>query len=351
MCPQSPAGKALMQARHLGKQPELFSDAILPDGERRWKSFGTGFGIELAILACALWIVPLLFPKQMADARHYLMTQIAAPPIDLWKPEPAPKPVMRPRPKPVEVARVEPVEPPKPRIIEPVFQKPLAPKPVVRKIVQAPELKEWAKATPEANPLASSTPDLKKPKEPVQTGGFGDPKGLPPAAKITQTVNINQTGAFDMPPGAGKGNGTGGAKGIVGSAGFGNDTATSGASRRGGTIQAGGFADERTAAGSAHVQKAADTTPEQDPVVILSKPQPEYTAEARQDKIQGEVLLEVMFTSSGRVEVEKVVRGLGHGLDENAEAAAKLIKFKPAKRDGQPVDFPAIVRIEFALAY
>lgn len=338
-----------MQARHLGNQPELFSYAILPDGKRRWRSFGAGFGIELTILACAIWVVPLLFPKQMADARHYLMTQIAAPPIDMWKPAPAPKPAVRPRPKPVEVARVE---PPKPRIIEPVFERPVAPKPVVRKIIQAPELKEWAKAAPEVNPLVSSaTPDLKKPKEPVQTGGFGDPKGLPPATKVTQTVNINQSGAFDMPPGAGKGNGAGGAKGVVGSAGFGNDRATSGTGRRGGTIQAGGFADERNASNGARVQKAADTTPAQEPVVILSKPQPEYTAEAKQDKIQGEVLLQVIFTSSGRVEVERVVRGLGHGLDENAEAAAKLIQFKPARRDGQPVDFPAIVRIDFALAY
>ena len=46
-----------------------------------------------------------------------------------------------------------------------------------------------------------------------------------------------------------------------------------------------------------------------------------------------------------------VVSGLGHGLDEAAVQAAQQIKFKPAKRDGQPVDFPARVRIEFRLAY
>jgi TonB family protein len=42
---------------------------------------------------------------------------------------------------------------------------------------------------------------------------------------------------------------------------------------------------------------------------------------------------------------------LGHGLDETAMRAAQHIKFKPAKRDGQAVDFPARVRIEFRLAY
>jgi TonB family protein len=339
-----------MPANYLGENKAIFSYAILPDGKRRWRSFGAGFCIELTLLACAIW-VPMLFPKQMVIAQRYLMTQITAPPIDLWKPKPVPKPVARPRPKPVEVAKVEPVEPPKPKLIEPVFEKPIAPKPVVKKIIQAPELKEWAKALP-ANPLSNSAmPDLKKPKEPVQTGGFGDPKGLPAATKVTQTVNINQSGAFDMPAGPGKGNGTGRAKGVVGSAGFGNDTPTNGGNRKGGTVKSGLFADERTASNGPHVQKAADTTPAQEPVVILSKPQPEYTTEARQDKIQGEVLLQVLFTSSGRVEVEKVVRGLGHGLDENAEAAARQIKFKPARQDGQPVDFPAIVRIEFALAY
>jgi TonB family protein len=49
--------------------------------------------------------------------------------------------------------------------------------------------------------------------------------------------------------------------------------------------------------------------------------------------------------------VNRVVSGLGHGLDEAAGRAAQQIKFKPAKQDGQAVDFPARVRIEFRLAY
>jgi TonB family protein len=49
--------------------------------------------------------------------------------------------------------------------------------------------------------------------------------------------------------------------------------------------------------------------------------------------------------------VSHVVSGLGHGLDEAAVQAAQQIKFKPAKRDGEAVDFPARVRIEFRLAY
>jgi hypothetical protein len=45
-----------------------------------------------------------------------------------------------------------------------------------------------------------------------------------------------------------------------------------------------------------------------------------------------------------------VVRGLGHGLDEAAIAAANKIRFKPALRDGQPADSTAIVHVTFQLA-
>jgi TonB family protein len=51
------------------------------------------------------------------------------------------------------------------------------------------------------------------------------------------------------------------------------------------------------------------------------------------------------------MQINRVVSGLGHGLDESAVRAAQQIKFKPAKREGQPVDFPARVRIEFRMAY
>jgi TonB family protein len=58
----------------------------------------------------------------------------------------------------------------------------------------------------------------------------------------------------------------------------------------------------------------------------------------------------VVFRSSGEVEVLSVERGLGHGLDESAKAAARKIRFKPAQRQGQPVDYNATVHIVFELA-
>jgi len=85
-------------------------------------------------------------------------------------------------------------------------------------------------------------------------------------------------------------------------------------------------------------------------VEILYKPNPVYTAEARQLQLQGEVLLEVSFGANGQLQVNRVVRGLGHGLDEAAVAAANKMKFKPALRAGVPVDSTAVVHVVFQLA-
>jgi protein TonB len=86
------------------------------------------------------------------------------------------------------------------------------------------------------------------------------------------------------------------------------------------------------------------------PVEISSKPTPVYTEEARHLGIQGEVALSVIFEASGSIKVLAVVKSLGHGLDQAAQQAAALIRFKPALRDGKPADFPATLRIEFRLA-
>ena len=84
---------------------------------------------------------------------------------------------------------------------------------------------------------------------------------------------------------------------------------------------------------------------------IISKPNPVYTEEARQLKLEGEVLLEVLFGANGQLHVNRVVRGMGHGLDEAAIAAANKMRFKPARITIMPVDSTAIVHVVFQLAY
>jgi TonB family protein len=82
---------------------------------------------------------------------------------------------------------------------------------------------------------------------------------------------------------------------------------------------------------------------------ILFKPKPRYTDEAEALGIQGMVVLEVEFTASHDVRVLRVVRKLGHGLDEEAVRAAEQIRFKPARRQGAAVDAVVTVQIEFRL--
>ena len=68
-------------------------------------------------------------------------------------------------------------------------------------------------------------------------------------------------------------------------------------------------------------------------------------------KVEGDVVIDLIFKANGTIQINKVVTGLGHGLDDSALRAAQQIKFKPAKLQGEPVDFPARVRIQFRLAY
>ncbi len=118
----------------------------------------------------------------------------------------------------------------------------------------------------------------------------------------------------------------------------------------------GGFGNASVAAATAASKlaarlPAASATGAIIPAEILDKPRPAYTDEARRLDVEGEVLLEVTFEASGETKVVRVLRGLGHGLDESAQDAARRIHFRPAQRDGAAIDSSAIVHIIFQLAY
>src|SRR5208282_723162 len=159
---------------------------------------------------------------------------------------------------------------------------------------------------------------------------FGDPNGLKPSAngKPGGKLIASAAGSFDMPIGPGQGNGSGGSKGIQGtvaSADFGSGVATPGrGDGRGsgrGNVQTSGFGSQEVAQNTPHMQRVDSSLPTRT-VEITDKPNPVYTEEARNLKLEGEVLLEVEFAANGQLHVNRVVRGLGHGLDEAAIAAA-----------------------------
>ena len=60
-------------------------------------------------------------------------------------------------------------------------------------------------------------------------------------------------------------------------------------------------------------------------------PDPEYSDEARKEKLQGIVTLEVLVRPDGRVGRLRIVKGLGLGLDERAMDAVRGWRFEPAR--------------------
>lgn len=84
--------------------------------------------------------------------------------------------------------------------------------------------------------------------------------------------------------------------------------------------------------------------------VILSKPAPSYTKEARRNGVQGLVSLRVLLSSDAQIARIRVRKGLPAGLTENAIRAACKIKFKPAMKDGAAVSRWVTVEYVFRLA-
>ncbi len=356
----------------IGSKPIPARLALLPESKPRWDRIGVSAGIQLGIFGF-LFILPLLFPQQMRTALNLRPTELMQP-VTLIPvaPEPPPppkiKPKVAPEPKPVvpEPVKLNPkqthvflaakVEPPKvktseakPVELNPVFEQVKIDTPTNQPKRPKDDVKVGVMSSGSAAPATVVAPVNK-----VQTGGFGDPNGIPGKGDPNKATNVNRLGSPALPGGPGYGNGTGGDKGIrgtVASTGFGNGTANPPPPTKRGTLQSTGFADQTVATPEAPKKKASTGEGATTPVDILEKPHPEYTAEGRRLRIEGDVVLEMVFLANGSIEVNRVVSGLGHGLDEAATRAAQQIKFKPAKREGQPVDFPARVRIEFRLAY
>jgi TonB family protein len=337
----------------------LFSS--LPKWRAPWYEFFCSYGAQAIIIGILVWI-PVLHPEILEPPKKdYHAIELVPTPVPVNH-EP-----QRQLPRPVLAAKLDPIDPPATALRLPAP----APKPKPKvEDAPAPEVKiadRKLDAVPVTNApviprtiktgafsTGSSAPQtIERAPQQVQTGGFGDPNGVPARTTQTRAVNIAQAGGFDMPTGPGYGNGTGGAtgaRGVVASTGFGNGVAT-GTPRTpsADTVKQAGF-------GSADVPAAAQSKVAQAapakivPAEILSKPTPIYTDEARAKRIEGEVLLEVVFEANGKLRVVRIVRGLGHGLDDAAVHAAEQIRFKPALKDGQPSDSTAVVHIIFQLA-
>lgn len=252
-------------------------------------------------------------------------------------------------PKRMQAPRPRPFRPPMPAHLEipstPLISAPAyeAPKVVVPEIprevpVIAPAIRAsgFTEVPPPPAPVV-------QPKLLVKTAGFNAESAVPgPARRILPTV-----GSFDSANAVGTD--VAHASATTRSGGFSDASASSARQTQRGPVRSAAFGDttvDRDAAAPRKSSAAAQFTA----VEIVSKPKPAYTSEARLNKIEGEVLLEMQFSASGEARVLRLVRGLGYGLDENAVAAALGIRFHPATRDGAAVDSAALVHIVFQLA-
>jgi TonB family protein len=376
-----------MPPRDLDATPEFVLLEVSPEERRRWRaSFGASSLIQIPIILLTIWffIAGPPTPREPEGTHHVAVTLLTPPPAAT----PLPKRVLhfpppRPQTQVAEPTTPRLVLPREARVIPPKPSQTLVPLPQTPAIVPPktawfkPAVPKWKPQTHvgtfESNRTVATVLPMRKPQahaggfdssravatvklppREVQTGGFGNPHGFSGEAK--NDGNVAKLGSFDRPEGPGSGNGTGGAngaRGLVASAGFGNGVATgSNSTEASGTDQthSAGFADVHSMTRAPSRPKSQAEVAPFVPVEITSKPDPVYSDEARRLHIQGEVILRVDFTASGQVQILGVERRLGHGLDDAAARAAQEIQFKPARRNGRPVDTDATLHILFRLA-
>jgi TonB family protein len=342
-------------------QQGLFS--LLPEPKKPWSEVAVSFGVQAAAVALLVW-VRLLHPEILQNpVRDYHAIELVPTPVPVnHQPQPirrfTPPPQVAELDPPVEALRL-PAPQPKPKI---KIDDAPAPEVVIaaKKLENLPPVPKPVipRAPVKTNVFSSgssATPTIALAPEKVQTGGFGDPHGVPAKASVGKPITIAQLGSFDMPTGPGSGNGTGGAngaRGVVVSSGFGNGVAVSDTRPvQRAVVQQAGFGSADVPAPPTSGPHTAQTiAPKIVPAEILWKPVPIYTEDARKQKVEGEVLVEAVLEASGKVRVLRVVRGLGHGLDEEAVKEAGQLRFKPALRDGQPSDSTVVLHVVFQIA-
>ncbi|HET6647188.1 MAG TPA: energy transducer TonB [Pyrinomonadaceae bacterium] len=190
-------------------------------------------------------------------------------------------------------------------------------------------------------------PAIKNPSLPVAATLVGDPLLIPPDSRVLPYGDFkSKSNDPSSGPGTGNGIGTGTGGGIGpgegGGVGPGRGGNIGGGDRNdggGGPGGPGGGDPNRIFSGREVTSKAR----------VLSKPEPQYTEEARKNQITGTVVLRAVFTSSGQVTNIRSVSGLPYGLTERAIAAARQIKFSPAMKDGRPVSMYIQLEYNFNL--
>jgi TonB family protein len=337
---------------------------LLPEPERSPASFATSATVNLGILALVLYVgvtTKKAIQQHQFEHTELIFPTTPPPPIKLKMPPPPKVELPRPHEVKLEAPKINLPKPePKPEV-KPVQLEAKVNVPKIQAARPSIILAPQPKAALAAAAMPAQVPQAHPSTAPVH---LGETFGVTPNPNATKAATVaaigNPYGGMNGPAvaphgvvgSAGIGNGTksGSNAGVVGrvaSAGIPGSTGTGGNTYGNGRVASAGIPTMQRAA---IVTPAATAVPRSTAIEVLSKPAPQYTTEARQLKLQGDVVLRVTFTANGQVLIQSVVHGLGHGLDEEARRVAQLIRFRPATRDGQPVDTTTNITITFQLA-
>lgn len=276
---------------------------------------------------------------------------VAPPPSALLAKLPAPQPIpVQPALPDLPVTRAAPVSAPQLVLPSPAPALPAPPSPVFASAL--PATPSTARATTPRTGSFAGVPAAAAPvvaKLQVAAGSFGTVPATssrgsqPPATRAAGFGAAGVTGGTAVHPPRGTSGGASNGFGVVAATVQSQEPAAKPATT--------GTAFKAAVTADPVRQPAASRQVAAEPLEILFKPRPAYTEEARRARIEGDVVLEVLFSASGNLRVLRVVRGLGYGLEQNAIEASAKIRFRPAKEDGHAVDTVAVVRISFQMAY
>jgi TonB family protein len=337
---------------------------LLPEPERSFGSFLTSMAINGLMLALFLYIGAMT--KKTIDQHRYQETLLVLPakePPAAKAKIPPPPPVEEPKPLDVKfdapkinIPKPEPKPELKPIQIEAKLTVP-AIKGAKQSVILAPQpraaLAAAAMPAQDSHVKPSTAPVhygqtfgvIPNPnaKGPATVAAIGNPYGGMKGPAVAPHGVVGSTGIGD---GIKFGNNQGRPGSRVASARIPN-SAVAAPSANTGRVAAAGIPTAPSAIAAAPQMTAM---PAPTSIEVLSKPTAQYTSEAKQLKVQGDVILRVTFTANGQVIVQGVVHGLGHGLDEEARRVAQQIRFRPATRNGQAVDMTTNITITFQLA-
>lgn len=191
-------------------------------------------------------------------------------------------------------------------------------------------------------------PTIKNPAIPMPATVVADPLLVPPDGRVLPYGDFKSKSTDPSSgPGVGNGIGTGRGGGIGpgegGGIGPGRGGNIGGGDRNDGGGGAGG------GGGGTDYNKIFSGREVNSKARVLSKPEPQYTEDARKNQVTGTVVLRAVFTSGGQVTNIRAVSGLPYGLTERAMAAARQIRFVPATKDGRQVSMHIQLEYNFNL--